>query len=200
MPDGTLFSLSTQRPRTYLHHASHRGEWFLSSDSIVHTYAAWHRTRSVVHQIPPDEIREFVNLACTVGGYIVFPVDADRRPTLNQARGVRAVISDRFDLTLECIRRHYLGATSPLTDVLSAYADFFALFESFENFAEFFLLQDLVEPRSDRIRFLLPFEDFAGRPLPQTVAEYRHYRDRCTEFVCARNARIDALTAVDGVS
>ena len=40
-------------------------------------------------------------------------------------------IADPFDLTLECIRRHYLGETSPLAETLRRYEQFFALFEDF---------------------------------------------------------------------
>lgn len=50
-----------------------------------------------------------------------------------------------MDLTLECIRRHYAGEPeSPLTDVLNAYADFFALFEGFKEFVDFFHLPPLL--------------------------------------------------------
>ena len=35
-------------------------------------------------------------------------------------------ISDRFDLTVECIRRHYARQSSPLGDTLASYRDFFA--------------------------------------------------------------------------
>ena len=42
----------------------------------------------------------------------------DGKMTINGARGFNAKIRDRFDLTLECIRRHYRNEDSPLTDVL----------------------------------------------------------------------------------
>ena len=35
--------------------------------------------------------------------------------TVNQARGCLKKISDRFDLTVECIRRHYARQSSPLS-------------------------------------------------------------------------------------
>ena len=70
----------------------------------------------------------------------------DRKWTINQARGCLRRISDRLDLTLECIRRHYLGLDDPsrLGETLKLYSDFFALFESFRGYVDFFLLQDLV--------------------------------------------------------
>jgi hypothetical protein len=60
---------------------------------------------------------------------------------------MRLRISDRMDLTLECIRRHYAEEPgSPLADVTTNYADFFELFCTFKQFVEFFHLQDLVTP------------------------------------------------------
>jgi hypothetical protein len=41
--------------------------------------------------------------------------------TINKARGTNRKIEDRFDLTLEYIRRHYAGADRPLAGVLSRY-------------------------------------------------------------------------------
>ncbi len=43
----------------------------------------------------------------------------------------------RFDLTLECIRRHYLDEPSPLSDTLAWYADFFGLFGDFAGYVDF---------------------------------------------------------------
>ncbi|WP_113903400.1 DUF6994 family protein [Brevibacterium celere] len=39
--------------------------------------------------------------------------------TINGARGLHPRIVDRFDLTLECIRRHYRGEPSPLADLVA---------------------------------------------------------------------------------
>ena len=62
--------------------------------------------------------------------------------TINGARGVNGKIKDRFDLTLECIRRHYTSEKSPLSDTLQRYSPFFNLFENFQGYVDFFLLQD----------------------------------------------------------
>ena len=48
-------------------------------------------------------------------------------------------IAGRFDLTVECIRGHYLDEPSPLSDTLARYADFFALFGDFDGYVDFFL-------------------------------------------------------------
>ena len=56
-----------------------------------------------------------MTIAYTIGGIMVFPGNqVDRKWTINQARGCTRSISDRFDLTLECIRRHYSDWESPL--------------------------------------------------------------------------------------
>ena len=60
--------------------------------------------------------------------------------TINQARGCLRKISDRVDLTLECIRRYYVGQSSPLGETLARSRDFFALFESFAGYADHSIL------------------------------------------------------------
>ncbi len=46
---------------------------------------------------------------------MVFPGNrVGGKPTLNAARGFNRKISDRMDLTLECVRRYYRHQDSPL--------------------------------------------------------------------------------------
>ena len=119
----------------------------------------------------------------------------DGAMTINGARGFDRSIADRFDLTLECIRRYYLGEPSPtglLGSALARYPEFFALFGDFEGFVDFFLLQDLVDEATSTVKFFTPFEDFTTSPLPGTLDAYRAYRDRSVEFIEARNRRIAA--------
>lgn len=68
----------------------------------------------------------------------------DGKQTINGRRGTHHQIKDRFDLTLECIRRHYTGEGSPLADTLDRYTGFFALFQDFAGYVNFFFLSDLV--------------------------------------------------------
>ena len=181
-----------------LHHKSALGEFWLSSDSIAHTYSSWGRPArlvEVVRQVPPAEMAAFYGLACTVGAYIVFPmqvrVDGKWRQSINQSRGTHPRIRDRFDLTLECIRRHYEGTPSPLADALEPYADFFGLFGDFGGYVDHFLLNDLVDDGYASVRFFKDFDDFAGDPLPAgSVAEYREYMRLSMDFIRARNERI----------
>ncbi len=111
--------------------------------------------------------------------------------TINGARGCNHKICDRFDLTLECIRRHYLGKDSPLAPTLRQYALFFELFDNFRGYVDFFLLNDLVTDDYNSVRFYMSFNDFEPWPLPNSVAAYRSYRDSVLEFVAARNQRME---------
>jgi len=192
LPDGTPFTLSTATKGRYLHHASARGEFTLTSDSVVHSYRTWARMAHITSHVSTTELDEFQRLGYTIGGMMIFP--GDRRPgvrTINGERGLNRAIADRMDLTLECIRLHYAGGTSPMSRTLAAYADFFALFESFAGYAEFFLLQDLLNADGS-VAFFLPFTGFEASPLPGSVDAYRTYRDASLTWVRARNARIGA--------
>lgn len=191
LPDGTLFTLAPSRT-AYLHHSSVRGEFFLASDAITHSYrrAYVNRIGTLIAAVPAGDVTTFYDQCSTIGAYILFPGDArDRKPTINGARGMHPRICDRFDLTLECIRRHYARTDSPLSATLDRYADYFALFEDFDHYVDFFLLGDLIQASGD-LRWLLPFDDFTRSPLPRTVDEYASYRQASIQFVRSRNHRI----------
>ncbi|SFF17652.1 DUF6994 family protein [Sunxiuqinia elliptica] len=125
----------------------------------------------------------------TIGGHIVFPAHSKNGFTINQARGVNRKICDRFDLTLECIRRFYEEEKSPLYDTLMRYKDFFDLFVDFCGYVDFFMLQDFVRNK-DQINFSLPFDNFNRPALPQTVDEYKRYKTQTIDLMDSRNKRI----------
>ena len=163
----------------------------MSSDSVIPSFRKERTLASIFEQIPASERDEFLRLTYTMGGMMVFPGNkVAGKMTINGARGCHPRIKDRFDLTLECIRRHYTGERSPLSDVLARYEGFFRLFESFKGYVEFFLLQDLVSADYSAVRFSAPFTEFTGSPVPSTLEAYRRYRDLAAEFIAARNARI----------
>ena len=113
---------------------SDRGEFFLSSDTVIPTLTRWIALKPITEQIPDTEKEAFEAIRYTVGGMIVWPGNqVGGRMTINGARGFLWRIADRMDLTFECIRRHYLGLSSPLGVVLARYSDFFALFEDFSG-------------------------------------------------------------------
>ncbi|MDZ4046206.1 MAG: hypothetical protein U1E32_10585 [Rhodoglobus sp.] len=193
LPGGHLFTLEDRYPKGYLRHESDLGVFRLSSDTIIRTFKNHVGMRPVIRAIPPEEQEEFSRLGYTIGGMIVFPSNRiDGKHTINQARGMSGRIGDRFDLTLESIRRYYDGGDSPIGEALARYSDFFALFESFVGYVDFFLLQDLVADDYRSVRFFAPFEDFAQSPLISTVGDYVSYRSKTIDFVRARNARIAA--------
>ncbi len=191
LPDGRCFTLSTTTRGAYLHHSSEQREFFLSSDSIGHTYRNSKPVADVISQVPEDELDAFFTLASTIGAYTIFPArTVNRKPTINGARGMHPKIGDRFDLTLECIRLHYAGGESPLSAVLARYETFFHLFGDFEGYVDFFLFQDLINPETGRTNFFLRFTDFKSSPYPNDIDAYRVYRDAVTSFITARNIRI----------
>lgn len=195
LPDGTFFSFSQNAtPPFYLSHSSHLGEFRLSSDSIVHTLSKWKQTAHFIHQVNSQELDNFYNLALTIAGFIIFPANKiDNKPTMNIIRGMHPWIRDRFDLTLECIRLWYQGKDSPLYTHISRYQDFFNLFLNFENYMEFFLLQDLMND-DGTIKYWYPFREFGeAKKIPQNLDEYNTYMKNVVTFLHARNQRINNL-------
>ena len=142
-------------------------------------------------QTPKEELDYFSNIRATIAGHAIFPARRiDNKMTINGARGVNHKIQDRFDLTLECIRRFYKQEDSPLKEVLERYADFFYLFDGFKGYVDFFLYQDLVEIDYLSIKFWHPFDDFNTSPLPTNIEEYISYKDKVIVFLNGRNKRI----------
>lgn len=192
LPSGAPFELDVITPGVYLHHRSALGEFRLSSDAVVPTL----RKKLKHLEIDEEELEEFNRVGYTIGGMMIWPSNkVDGAMTINGARGLDRRIADRFDLTLECIRRYYLGEPGPpgpLTRALARYPEFFGLFGDFAGFVDFFLLQDLVDEATNAVRLFTPFEDFNGSPLPGTADAYREYRERAIEFIESRNRRIAA--------
>ena len=190
LPTGAVFDLVDTTPRVYLHHHSQLGEFRLTSDAVVPTFRKQARLAHVFEQIP-EELSTFGGIGYTIGGMMVFPaIRVGGKMTINQQRGLHPKIKDRFDLTVECIRRHYRDERSPLSDTLARYADFFGLFGDFRGYVAFFLLQDLVTEDCSAVRFFLPFEDFNTSPLPGSMDTYLAHRQLAVDFIEARNRRI----------
>jgi hypothetical protein len=199
LPDGSSFDLVTTVPRVYLHHKSALGEFFLASDSVIPTFTRSSRIASVVQEIPQDVRDDFLRLSYTMGGMMVFPGNkVGKAMTINGARGCNYRIKDRFDLSVECIRRHYRNEDSPLKQDLARYEDFFALFGDFVGYVKFFMLQDILTPDLSQVRFFLPFDGFRPWPLPDTVDSYMAYRHEAETFLHARNRRISESQGTSG--
>jgi hypothetical protein len=194
LPSGAPFELDVTSPGAYLHHLSVIGEFWLSSDAVIPSWSRWVKMKPIIDQIREVEREEFVRIGYTIGGMMVFPSNKVGGMTINGARGFDPRIADRFDLTVECIRRLYLDEPSPglLSDTLARYADFFGLFGDFAGYVDFFHLQDLVDEATSTVKFFTPFDDFTSSPLPGTLDAYCDYRKRAIEFVQSRNRRIAA--------
>lgn len=186
LPTGEAFELTIHG--SYLRD---RAGLELASDSIVHTYTRWKTMQSLISQLPEHENEAFRTIGYTIGAMLVFPSKKiDGKWTINGARGCTRSISDRIDLTLECIRRHYQSEPSPLGETLHRYGDFFSLFGDYNGYVDFFLLQDLVSNSDGLVRFFMPFEDFKTSAVPRDLDSYTRYRNLVIEFVNARNNRI----------
>lgn len=174
---------------SYLTHTSQLGHFKFASDTISNSLRRTKRLAHLIQHIPVSDLEAFQALGSTIGARLLFPsYRVSQKQTINVARGFNRQIADRFDLTLECIRLHYMRKPSPLSETLDRYSTFFDLFESFENYVEFFLLEDLVD--QGQVRFYLPFSGEFGRALPGTVAEYNQYMANTMAFVSARNRRV----------
>lgn len=200
LPDGQPFELQARRALSpYLVYEADGTSFVLGSDAITSSYTRWSRRKSkalaaAIAALNEDERSRYLNPPYTIGSAMIWPVRKKDRPTMNTARGFGPsgrLIADRMDLTLECIRRHYAGELeSPLADVITAYADFFELFDGFTEFVEFFHFQDLVTPAYDEIQFYLPFDNFKRSGTPATKEEYVEYREKTLEFIKKRGRRM----------
>ena len=198
LPNGIEFSLEDTRssPPYYLKW-SENPTHILSSDTVIPSFYKEAKIADVIQALPAEELEAFHTLGYTIGGMMVWPAcKFGRNMTINGARGCHPRIKDRFDLTVECIRRYYDDPSNleneynPLGKTIDVYSYFFALYKDFRGFVDFFLLQDLVTDDYSSVRFHAPFEKFETYPFPRTVETYRAYKQKASDFIEARNKRI----------
>lgn len=195
LPSGKPFELTPRSRKPYaLLHDSGLGKFLLTSDSVLPTFTRRPDMQAVIDHLPPADVDALNTITRTIGGTILWPGNQiNGKWTINQARGCTGRIADRFDLTVECVRRHYRGdIRNPLADAFSRYRDFFDLFDSFAGFVDFWLLDDLVET-DGAVKLFLPSDDFTLPPFPRSRAEYLAFCERTMDFVAARNERIHRL-------
>ena len=152
----------------------------------------------------PDNIREFETLTHTMGNYIIFPRHVN---SINTERGrYNGRIKDRFDLTLECIRRFYKKEYSPLFDTLKKDSEFFEKFKdsngkmNFKKYVDFFFLQDLIEDYDEndedcidkKIKYFIPSENWeVGDNIPfKTESWFKEYLQNVINFITKRTERM----------
>ena len=191
LPNGQMMELEEWYAPDYLRWNGMR----LASDSIT-TGFRYQRCRYLIEQVAAsmDDYRgwmeSFIRRTYTIGGSIIFPKHVN---SINQCRGSNARIRDRWDLTLECIRRFYEGEESPMTQCLETDRDFFDLFVDFKGYVDFFLLQDCVSNDYGKVRFWIDTEPFEKNPFPKDVDQYMKWIGSNLDFVSRRNRRIMAL-------
>lgn len=170
------------------------------SDSITNSFR-YPRMQHIIDQYREefDDYRSFmehyIRRGYTIGGMIIFPKprkgeDGRTSQSMNQTRGCNALIKDRWDRTLECIRLHYLGKPNPLENVLHDDSWFFDKFVDFQGYVDFFFLQDFVTSDYSEVVPWLGDVCFDKPALPQNVDEYRIWIQSNLDFVEKRNRRI----------
>lgn len=188
LPNGEKMELSCGHGAEYLTWNGFR----FGSDSITASFR-YHCCKDLLKQVEkelPDYkafMEQYLRKAYTIGGTIIFP---KRKGSINQARGCHTQIRDRWDLTLECIRRYYQGQESPLYDTLALDKAFFALFGDFKGYVDFFYLQDCVSADYATVNIWMGEGDFLSDPLPKTTNEYFDWIHQNLAFVEKRNQRI----------
>lgn len=166
-----------------------------TSDWFVNTYLHWQRCYTIFEelskQIPNYKkfMKDFTQKTYTIGGSIIFPKNKNG---INQARGKNFFVSDRCDLTLECIKRFYEGKNSPLSEVLNQNSEFFKLFEDFKGYIDYFYLNDLVSEDYNSVKIAFGCGDFSDVGYPQKVEDWLLWHDKMCEFIDKRNKRIES--------
>lgn len=187
LPNGKYMQLYIGEGFNYLTWEQYR----FGSDSITASfrYKKYKYMLEKVSETVPDYkkyIESFIRKSYTIGGSIIFP----KSNSINRARGINSNICDRWDLTLECIRRYYNNEESPLYAVLELNKDFFDLFVDFKGYVDFFFLQDCVSPDYSSVIFWIGNGNFEEKPLPNSVSEYIQFISKELEFIEKRNKRI----------
>lgn len=188
LPNGEIMKLETGHKGYYL-------RWkdvSYGSDSIISSFRYDKRRDFMKHlsSILPDYkgfVERYLHKANTIGGFIIFPQISG---SINQSRGFNARIRDRWDLTLECIRRFYNNEESPLTECLERNREFFELFVDFKGYVDYFYLQDCVTEDYSKVKLWYDSPLFEPNQLPDTVEDYLSYIKQELDFVEKRNERI----------
>lgn len=189
LPDGQKMELKKGSGSYYLTWKDFR----FASDSIIVGFR-YQRYRHIIEQVMSRVVdykgfyEDFLRKSYTIGGMIIFP---KHRDSINQKRGTNRLIADRWDLTLECIRKYYLNEDNPLMPILKSDKAFFDLFIDFKGYVDFFLLQDCVSDDYSCVDIWDGKGDFTEDGLPKTVDDYFHFIDREFAFLADRNKRIE---------
>ena len=190
LPNGQEMELKEENNSKYLSW----NNFSFGSDSIICSFR-YHKYRYMIKEVMsylPDYksfMEDYARKIYTIGGSIIFP---KLKGSINQARGCNSYIIDRFDLTLECIRRYYNQEASVLSSTFNIEQNkqFLDLFVNFKGYVDYFYLQDLVNEDYTKVKFWLGNGDFIINPFPKSKEEYLEFINKQLDFVEKRNKRI----------
>ena len=188
LPNGEVMNLKSGSGSNYLVWNGFR----FGSDSIIVSFR-YRKYKQIIDQVAERVTdykvyyEDFLRKSYTIGGSIIFP---KHQSSMNQNRGTNPFISDRWDLSLECIRRYYNGEKSPLYETILADKVFYDLFVDFKGYVDFSFLQDCVSGDYSKVNIWCGNADFSEYGLPKTVDEYFIFIDKEMEFLEKRNQRI----------
>ena len=189
LPNGDRMELKSGYGSRYLTWKEFR----FGSDSFIVSFL-YQRYRTMLNEVArllPDYhayVEDYMRRSYTIGGMIIFP---KHNASINQMRGCNRMVCDRMDLTLECIRRFYVGLESPLDSALKKDKAFFDLFLNYKGYIDFFFLQDWVDSDYEPIIFGEWSGVFYDNPLPRTPEEYLQWIVFEMDMLEKRNRRID---------
>ncbi len=197
LPNGEMMELTSRKAPYYLTWK----DFCFGSDTIIvgFRYARYAHIISQVNAMQDDYKafwEDLIRKSYTIGGTIIFPVHAG---SMNQRKGMHRRISDRWDLTLECIRLYYEGKESPLYKVILKDKEFYDLFVDFKGYVDFFFLQDAVTEDYSKVIIWDGKGDFTENALPKTLEDYLNFLDKEFDFLAKRNQRIAEYAAEYGL-
>ena len=190
LPCGEKMNLEICERMNYLHWKN----MYFGSDTIIVSFR-YMRYKYMLDQVAKvvgdfrKYIEDYVHRSYTIGGTIIFP---KHMGSMNQSKGTNKLICDRWDLTLECIRKYYIGQSSPLINTILRDKSFFDLFVNFKGYVDYFFLQDCVTKDYSKVKFFIGDGTFQENPLPKSVDEYLFFMEKEREFLERRNARIES--------
>lgn len=191
LPSGEKFSLyegvaENWDNKPYLVLETSNVKYKLTSDTMINSFIGWKKFSEIDKFLSEREKQSFLREIYTIGNFILFPGNQiNKNATINIER--YQVYLDRFDFTLDAIRKFYFNENSELYDCLNRYKMYFDLFVDFKGFCEFFFLQDFVANDYSSVMFFL---ENKNSYIPSDIRDYRLYMSNATEKIKARNKRI----------
>ena len=197
LPNGEVMELQSGRRPFVLSWK----DFYYTSDTIIVEMIGI-KNKKIVDQVraiiddPDDFYEHLIRRSYSIGSMVIFPVHTN---SMNQRRGMSTKIRDRWDLTLECIRRYYAGEESPLSKYIESDKAFFDLFVDFKGYVDFFLLQDCVSDDYSKVDIWCGDASFQKSGQPETVEEYLKFLYKEHMFLDKRNSRIQEYCIKHGL-